>query len=84
MLPYKRIRSGSRIYLYLKEIHDACMSGQKSKYTTLRTLDDLAANCRINCIPADFKDMSSDDYDRFLEERRILMARKIKEYFDSL
>lgn len=69
---------------YMKEIHDDCASGIESKYTTIKTLEDLDANCRLNCIPAGFKDMDAKDYDRFLELRRILMAQKIKEYFYSL
>lgn len=71
-------------YEYMKEINDACLNGQESKYTTIKTLEDLEANCRLNCIPPGFKDMTAEDYDRFLEQRRMLMAQKIKDYFYSL
>ena len=30
------------------------------------------------------KDMDVTKYDEFLKERRVLMAKKIKKYFDSL
>lgn len=71
-------------YEYMKEIYDACLEGQESKYTTIKTLEDLNANCRMNCIPSVFKEMAANDYDHFLEKRRFLMAQKIKEYFYSL
>jgi len=67
--------------IYMKEIHDACVAGDESKYTTLKTLTDLEANCRTNCIPAGFRDMTATDYDTFLEERRLLMAKKNKNLF---
>lgn len=70
--------------VYMKGIHDACVAGDESKYTTLKTLTDLEANCRMNCIPAGFRDMTATDYDTFLEERRLLMAKKIRTYFESL
>jgi len=70
--------------VYMKEIHDACVAGDESKYTTLKTLADLETNCRMNCIPVGFKDMTATDYDIFLEERRLLMAKKIRIYFESL
>mgnify|MGYP003292131721 FL=1 len=71
-------------YEYMKEINDACMNGQESKYTTIKTLEDLETNCLLNCIPSGFKDMTAGDYDHFLEQRRMLMAQKLKDYFYSL
>lgn len=68
-------------YEYMNEITEACINNNESKYTTIKTLEDLDANCRLNCIPTGFTDMTADDYDRFLELRRNLMAQKIKEYF---
>ena len=37
-----------------------------------------------NCIPSGFEDMTESDYENFLKLRRILMAKKIRQYFDSL
>lgn len=71
-------------YEYMREIAETCSNGQESKYTTIKTREDLESNCRKNCIPSGFKDMTAVDYDRFLEQRRMLMAMKIKEYFYSL
>lgn len=46
--------------------------------------DNLLDNLSQNCIPGDIFDMGAGDYERFLNERRILMANKIKEYFFAL
>ena len=37
-----------------------------------------------NCIPADFINMTVDNYDEFLRQRRVLMAKKIQKYFENL
>ena len=44
----------------------------------------LHRNLMVNCIPSDVFSMEFDDYDRFLEERRKLMAAKIRRYYESL
>lgn len=69
---------------YMQEVFDHCSRGQESKYTTLSTWNDVLNNCRQNCLPPDFKDMMIVDYDRFLEKRRVLMAQKIRDFFNSL
>lgn len=69
---------------YMKEVYSACMSGLESKYTTITSSDELINNCRTSCVPIELKDMNYQDYDNFLEKRRLLMAQKIKEYFYSL
>lgn len=69
---------------YLKKTYDDIASGVETKYTTLRTLEELEENLKGNCIPANMKDMDVTKYDEFLKERRVLMAKKIKKYFDSL
>jgi hypothetical protein len=38
----------------------------------------------MNCIPESILSMNIDNYEEFLNQRRILMARKIKEYYLSL
>lgn len=44
----------------------------------------LKKNLEDNCIPEDFVNMEIGDYERFLNSRRLLMAKKIKEYYESL
>ena len=46
--------------------------------------DQLFANLKMNCIPSDIFDMDFSKYDPFLEERRKLMASKIRKYYASL
>ena len=44
----------------------------------------FARNWKMNCIPESIVNMTIDDYEEFLEERRYLMAQKIKKYFAVL
>lgn len=44
----------------------------------------LISNMEMNCIPNDIFKMDASDYENFLAQRRILMARKIRVYFESL
>lgn len=46
--------------------------------------EQLYKNLAMNCIPADVFTMDYQDYGRFLEERRLLMADKIRRYYESL
>ena len=63
----------------LKSIIDQC-NGQENKYGAINTLDDLYKNMEENCIPKSFVDMTIENYDEFLKERRKLMAKSIREY----
>ena len=42
------------------------------------------SNLEVNCIPTDVLNMGGVDYPDFLRKRRILMAKKIKDYYYSL
>jgi len=68
---------------YLKVAFDQC-NGGKMKYGGIADKDDLKNNLRKHCIPDGAEEMIADDYDSFLEERRKLMAKKIKRYFQRL
>ena len=68
---------------YFKEMLDQC-NGGGLKYGGITSRKDLYANLKMNCIPKSIFDMDVDDYERFLEERRKLMALKIKRYFSKL
>ncbi len=68
---------------YMKSIIDQC-NGQENKYGAINTLDDLYKNMEENCIPRSFVDMTIDNYEDFLKERRKLMAQKLKQYYESL
>ncbi|MGN0207671.1 MAG: DUF262 domain-containing protein [Muribaculaceae bacterium] len=44
----------------------------------------LIKNLEMNCIPLDVFDMDFQDYPSFLEKRRLLMAKKIRKYYENL
>ena len=65
--------------LHFAEMKKQC-EARKAVYGGIDSIDDLRANLRDNCIPDSVLDMADDDYPRFLEDRRILMAAKIRNY----
>ena len=68
---------------YLADILEQCDGGEL-RYGGITDKDTLNKNLAQNCIASDIFEMGIDDYDRFLEKRRILMACKIKNYFREL
>ena len=44
----------------------------------------LKENLTMNCIPETTFSMDIDNYNEFLMQRRLLMAKKIKDYYYSL
>lgn len=69
--------------VYFLELKEQCLSKQP-KYGGIVDLDELKSNLYEHCIPLEFFENPSDDYLRFIEARRKLMAKKIKEYFSIL
>ncbi len=68
---------------YFKELAEQCSGGAK-KYGGITDKAEMAANLAMNCIPASVLDGEIKDFDEFLEERRSLMALKIKCWFEVL
>ena len=74
---------------YFMEILEQCNGGQK-KYGNIADMDSLHENFRMNCIPEycisedGIEKMTVDGYSDFLAERRRLMSRKIRKYFEGL
>ena len=68
---------------YMKGVYEQCCTKQPV-YGCITDEDELHCNLAQNCIPVGFESMSIGDYDRFLEERRKLMAQKIRNYYFSL
>lgn len=68
---------------YFKELGEQ-VNGGKKKYGGITDDADLRANLRASCIPKSMLDGTISDYDDFLEERRKLMALKIKTWFEAL
>lgn len=48
------------------------------------SLAELNENLLANCVPLEIVQMNIDDYSDFLAKRRLLMAKKIKDYYFSL
>lgn len=69
--------------VYFKELAEQCNGGKK-KYGGITDLDELNANLAESCIPESMLSASAPDYDSFLNQRRKLMAGKIKVYFQTL
>lgn len=65
---------------YFSEAIQACEVGEKY-FGDIGNVNELEQNLKANCIPSNIFKMGSEDYEKFLEERRRLMAEKIKEYF---
>ena len=68
---------------YFGEARDACAAGA-SYFGDAETPAQLAACMEANCIPAGVFTMTASDYERFLVERRQLIARKVRAYFEGL
>ena len=62
---------------YFKELAEQCAGGRK-KHGGIIHLDEMRANLRMHCLPVSLLDGEIPAYDEFLEERRKLMAEKIR------
>ena len=69
--------------VYLNELKEQC-NCRDLKYGGITDVEMLTENLKSNCIPESVFSMNIEKYDDFLEQRRVLMARKIKEYYLSL
>jgi len=68
---------------YFSELAEQCAGGKK-RYGGIMTLADMKANLRMHCLPESLLDQEIPTYDDFLQERRQLMALKIKQWFKVL
>lgn len=68
---------------YFSELKDQCNGGEE-KYGSICNLDELKDNLAAHCIPDGMETRDADCYDTFLQERRDLMALKIRDYYRSL
>lgn len=68
---------------YLAEALKQCETKQIT-CGSITDLEQLKENLKANCIPFETCYMNYNDYESFLEKRRALMARKIREYYYSL
>jgi hypothetical protein len=68
---------------YMTEMLEQCNAGKK-KFGNISSIEDLKVNLSMNCIPEGMDKMTATDYPLFLSQRRVLMANKIKFYFEGL
>ncbi len=68
---------------YFQIVFDQCDT-KSPMYGNITEKDVLSQNLVQNCIPQNIVSMTSDDYETFLNERRNLMASKIKDYYFKL
>jgi hypothetical protein len=69
--------------VYMKEVEEQCKN-KTLKYGEIKEMNDIIQNLKSNCIPSNIFLLNADHYENFLEERRQLMAEKIKNYYFSL
>jgi len=65
---------------YMSEVYEQC-KGSKLKYGNISDLKELHANLEDHCIPKTIFEMDIDNYEDFLEQRRKMIAEKIKNYY---
>lgn len=69
--------------IYFKELENQCNGGEL-KYGAIDNIKELNKNLISHCIPESIFNMNIDNYEDFLEQRRKLMAQKMKNYYYSL
>jgi hypothetical protein len=68
---------------YFVDLVNQC-NGEPKKYGGITDLDEMRANLRMSCLPESLLNGDIPSYDDFLEERRKLMALKLKTWFTAL
>ena len=68
---------------YFAELGQQCAGG-KLKYGAICDPDQLKENFEMNCIPDGMEERELAHYSEFLEERRKLMATRIRDYYRTL
>ncbi len=69
--------------VYFTEALKQCETGVIT-IGSITDYDQLMANLETNCVPVEVFEMDHTRYPEFLEKRRVLMARKIRKYYESL
>ncbi|MEO7967093.1 MAG: hypothetical protein ABIT38_24605, partial [Gemmatimonadaceae bacterium] len=68
---------------YFAELAAQCSGGKKS-YGGITERQELEDNLNAHCLPTSFLHGEVANYDDFLQERRRLMALKIKKWYEVL
>ncbi len=68
---------------YFKEIQEQSNGGEL-KYGGITDMQDLMQNMKENCIPTSIFNMIFENYQDFITERRELIAKKIRDYYETI
>jgi len=78
------IKIGNKpIEQYLQEVKEQCNGGEL-KYGGISDWNSLIENFKQNAVPLNIFEMTMDDYQDFLIQRRQLMAEKMRKYYETL
>jgi len=69
--------------VYFQEAKTQCDTGVIT-VGSITDFEQLKKNLLTNCVPLDVFEMDHTRYAEFLEKRRVMMAKKIREYYESL
>lgn len=69
--------------VYFTKVWEQCTTGDY-KIDNLKSEEDIKKNLSDNCIPVEIKNWTFANYEEFLVQRRKLMAKKIREYYEKL
>ena len=68
---------------YFSQVLSQCTTGEY-KIGNLKTEESIKKNFADNCIPENIVKWTFKDYEQFLSERRTLMVKKIRKYYQNL
>ena len=68
---------------YFTKVFEQCKTGEYH-IGNLKSEEAIKKNLADNCIPIEIKNWTFKDYEKFLTERRKLMAAKIRAYYEKL
>lgn len=68
---------------YFASLIDQCEGG-KLRYGGINSLVALKENLEAHCLPLSLIERETPDYETFLAERRVLIAKKIRAWFEAL
>ena len=78
------IKIGNKpIEKYLQEVKEQC-NGENLKYGGITNFELILENLKQNAIPENIFEMTMEDYQKFLDQRRKLMAQKMRIYYESI
>ncbi len=66
------------------ELINSQIAGGNYLLSGISSPDELLENLKANCIPSEIMNMDINDYPEFLDLRRKLMAKKMRDYYFSL